>query len=300
MPHRTVLITGATGFIGRRLVPLLAQRDDVSVVTLARRPQAQTLPVVEIRADLRDRDATAAALDGVDCVLHLAALTGAAPAREHDDINHRGTQSLVAACRARRVRQFIFVSSIATRYGALDHYAYAAAKHAAEAVVREAGINYLIVRPTIVLGRDAPIWRRLVALASLPFLPILGSGTARVQPVSVDDVARLLAAAGLQETLPDRAIDFGGVDVVTFEELLRRIQRRLKGRAAPVVHVPVTALMGLLKFLESKGLERLPITAGQFTAFVEDSTAAPDRLADLLAPNRISLDELLDGLTAHA
>src|SRR5207249_11038415 len=137
-------------------------------------------------------------------------------------------------------------------------------KQRAEQAVCESGLNYLIVRPTIVLGKGSPIWSKLLALAGLPVMPILGDGHVRVQPIYVDDVATFLLSMIAVSNLPDRAVDLGGPDVVTFEDLLRRIGRALRGRDATVVHLPARGTIALLAWMVLWLTPNLlPVPAGQ-------------------------------------
>ena len=112
------------------------------------------------------------------------------------------------------VRRFIHVSTIAVAFKNRTHYPYARSKELAEEAVRQSGMNYVIIRPTIVLGLASPVWQALVRAATslLPVIP--GSGRALIQPVWVDDVVDALT--GLSSgTLPDATLDWacpGSVD----------------------------------------------------------------------------------------
>jgi len=192
------------------------------------------------------------------------------------------------------VRRLIFASSIAATYRDKTAYPYAQSKQRAEQAVCESGLNYLIVRPTIVLGKGSPIWSKLLALAGLPVMPILGDGHVRVQPIYVDDVATFLLSMIAVSNLPDRAVDLGGPDVVTFEDLLRRIGRALRGRDATVVHLPARGTIALLAWMEQWLTPNLlPVTAGQLSAFVNDSVAVDDSFAMDKRRGMKTIDQML-------
>jgi NADH dehydrogenase len=248
--------------------------------------------------DLRDSATYADVLSPSTVVLHLAAATGKVRAAECNSVNVDGTASLLDACRKKGVRRFVFVSSIAATYADTAHYPYAASKQRAEALVRASGLDYLIVRPTIILGKDSPIWKSLAGLAGLPVVPVFGDGRVRVQPIHVDDVAKYLAIIS-GAALPNAAVDLGGRDVMTFEELLRRIARSLSGRDKRVIHVPVHAVMALLGAVEPWLWALLPITAGQLSAFVNDSVAHANGHPPASAVDLKSIDEMLALITAN-
>ena len=294
----TVFLTGATGFIGRHVASRARAEAPGQVRYLSRGPD-QFAGMERVAGDLREPSSYASALTGADIVVHLAGVTGKEHPSDYAAVNVDGTRALVAACRDAGVRKFVFVSSIAASYLDKTVYPYARSKEAAEHLVQDSGLNYLIVRPTLVFGPQSPIWHALSGLARLPVLPVFGTGRARVQPVYVDDVATLLLSTLKMGTLPDRRVDLGGPDVVTFEHLLKKIRKALTGRDSPAVHVPIGAIIATLAWIERRGLSGLPASAGQFSAFVNDSVAAPDPwVADGL-PRMMSLDDMLRVLTAN-
>src|SRR6185436_12238453 len=124
-------------------------------------------------------------------------------------------------------------------------------------------------------------WKPLAGLATLPVIPVFGTGRVRVQPVDVDALAAgLLALArepwdstGAGAAATD--IDFGGPETLSFEDMLQRMRRAARPGSGPgrTLHVPVRPFMGLLDAAEKILGPRLPVTAGQLTTFVSDSNA---------------------------
>jgi NADH dehydrogenase len=109
-----------------------------------------------IQGDLLIPDSYRSALAGADAVIHLAAATGKASAATHTRVNLEGTRAIADACAASR-RPLLFVSSVVVQYPDHSRYPYAAAKAAAETVVRDSGVPHVIARPTIVAGPGAPV-----------------------------------------------------------------------------------------------------------------------------------------------
>lgn len=268
---RRVFVTGATGFVGQHLLPAL---------------ESGERQVTCLDGDLRDPARYRDALQGHDAVVHLAAVTGKASPADYVSVNEEGTLRLVEAAREAGVERFVLVSSIAARFDDVRRYPYARSKIAAEQIVAASGLEWNVVRPTIVVGPDSPVLTSLAKLAGAPVVPMFGGGRARVQPVSVDDLVRALA------TLCDDAwtfesgttYDFGGGDVLTMREFLLKIRATLWGKKPRSMSVPAPPLAWTLGVLERFMLGALPFTAGQLASFTQDGVAEPNALMDRLAP----------------
>lgn len=293
-----VVLTGAGGFVGRRVLEGLAAAELAGVRCLARRPEhlAALVPPLSgwryLPGDFTDPEACRTLLAGAETVLHLGALTGKASRRAYHEINARGTETLVRAAREAGVSRFILVSSVAVGFAERPHYHYAASKEVAERAVAASGLDYLVVRPTMVFGPGSPVQAGLRRLATLPVALLFGKGEVLVQPVHVDDLARLLVAALELRPLGGGVITVGGPDRVQLRELLIRLRRAATGRVGPVLRLPLEPLRALLAWLEPIALGLLPITAGQLATFANDGVAAAPLPPGLPQPRR-GLDAML-------
>jgi UDP-glucose 4-epimerase len=164
-----VLVTGATGFVGRALVTALARRN-ISVRATVRRPPEPALdPAVEVVAvpDLADDIDWGPSLTGVDAVVHLAGIAHVGsdiPDETYDRVNHVATAHLAVAAQRANVAHFIYASSVRAQSGpaagrALTEAdapqptdAYGRSKRDAEFAIRVAGVPYTILRPVVVYG----------------------------------------------------------------------------------------------------------------------------------------------------
>jgi nucleoside-diphosphate-sugar epimerase len=297
MAGRTIFLTGGSGFIGSSLLARLSASQRYDFVCLAREGGVDTPGVRWLRAGLEEREKYAPALRGCEQVVHLAALTGKARAKAFERVNVEGTRSLLDACREAGVRRFLHVSTIAVTFPEKRHYPYARSKERAEGLVRGSGLDWSIVRPTVVLGRDSPIWRSLATLARLPRTPIFGSGKANLQPILVEDLAACIASWMEAPNTNGETVEMGGPDVLTFEDLLRRTRHALGKRSRVLIHLPLAMTVKTLALLERPLLRLLPMTAGQLYAFRYDSVARPSAFMDELRPNLASVDKMLELLS---
>ena len=295
---RLTLITGAGGFVGRALVLKLARLPDQRFRLLLRTPEALGLRLPDnctvLPGDLTDPASRTAAVDGVDCVLHMAAITGKAAPATYRAVNEEATAALALAAKAAGVSRFLFVSTIAAGYADQRYYPYARSKAAAEAAVARSGLDYTILRPTIVMGAGSPIAETLAKIAGAPVLPLLQkSGPVDVQPVHVDDVVRALLRLLDDHAPRGETLELGGPERLSFRDFLGRLHRELTGKTARFLRFPLAPVQWGLALIEPVARPVMPATAGQLAVFANPSTAAENWLMADLAPDMTGLDRML-------
>ena len=273
-----ILVTGATGFIGSRLLQRLATGGARPLRGLSRTAGKAALPVgVEaVSADLTEPRSLAAGLAGVSTVVHTAAVT--ANLKEpypgaYDRINRVGTENLVAAAREAGVTRIILLSGLLS--GPVREGSYMATRVAMEEAVRQSGIPHLILQPSVLFGDGAEFVAALARLARVsPVLPLLGPSSLRFQPIWIEDLLRCLEACLEPAAKMGREIPLGGAEQLSFREVLETIcaalgVRRLllplplalagiqaRGMAAVLPHPPLTpATLELFGFDNSTELD---------------------------------------------
>lgn len=297
--------TGLTGLVGQALIEIAA-RDGIPLKGLTRQGEAQRRASLRgqdagvewVVGDLSDKTALVSALEGASAVLHMAAQTGAASDAEFQESNVTGTQRLLEAAREAGVTRFVFVSSIAVNFGNLASYPYARTKKEAEAAVAASGLDWLIVRPTLVLGPGAPNLEKLAGLASLPVVPQLGGGRVRLQPVDSRDLAGLLLAA-VEKGPRLETLEVGGPEVVTMKAFLAQIRATRGKGGAPSIPIPIFPVRLAAKVLGALLGDRAPVKAAQLSSFTEDAVARPHPFVEAHMDSFHSLsDTLSHGLSS--
>jgi NADH dehydrogenase len=289
-----ILVTGATGFVGRRVVAAL--REEGRPVRCLVRERARAGDLEAFGCELADGDVTNAAsvqraTEGCDVVIHLVAIIQGKPA-DFERVMIEGTRNVVEAAQRAGVRRFILMSALGTSEETKTLVPYYGAKWAMEQAVKESGLEHVIFRPSFVFGPGGAAIEQFSAMVRyLPVTPVVGSGKQLVQPIYVDDVAQFLArAVGLPEAA-NGTFDLAGPDQVTWNELWARLAATLGKRRAQI-HLP----FGLVR-LQSAALEKLPnppVTRDQLTMLEHgDNTADEQVAAKLFGIQLVPLDEQL-------
>ncbi|MGH7820003.1 MAG: NAD-dependent epimerase/dehydratase family protein [Candidatus Binatia bacterium] len=296
----SIFVTGGTGFIGQAFLRGLERSSHDAIYCLTRsgalpaglRPSTSLRPV---RGTLRDAGSYSEALGASDIVVHLAAATAKARREEHFAVNAEGTRALLEQCRRSGTKRLLHVSTIAVRFADKSSYPYAQSKELAERAVQTSGLRHVIVRPTIVIGKGGGAWRGISTLARSPVLVVFGDGTARVQPIHVDDLVRCLLHVVSEGRFADEVLELGGPEEATFEGFLKDVHRALRGREPRrALRLPVGPLMKVLAALERPFAPLLPITAGQLAAFCNDTTARPNPIFERFAPEMKRIREMIE------
>jgi nucleoside-diphosphate-sugar epimerase len=290
-----LFITGSSGFIGKRLVSRLLATGLWQIRVLTRRPPEQSNNPSSrlIVGDLCDAETYRSGLDGVDTVVHLAAITGKAAPSEYERTNFEGTKIFLQACEAARVKRFLHLSTVAVTYPDQRYYAYAQSKARAEALVRECGIPYTIIRPTVVIGSDSPIWRTLSSIAKLPVVPLPNGGRVQLQPIDVGDLVRGIELVVSEGRFEGEALDLGGPSTISFADFMRTTHKAFYGKDPHFISFPLAPVRSLLALIEPMLRRILPVTAGQLALFANNSTADPNWLQDILKKQMHSLAEMI-------
>jgi NADH dehydrogenase len=275
----TVLVTGATGFVGPHAVHALRARE-VPVRALVRDPQrASRLAswgAELVQGDVTDLTSLRAAVAGVDSIVHLVAIIKGARA-DFERVMAQGTRDLVAAAQDAGVRRFVLASALGLNERSRDAVPYFAAKWEMERAVKESGLEYVIFRPSFVFGEDGGVLPTFVRLARFaPVTPIVGPGTQRLQPIWVEDVAEYYARAIDLPAAANRTFEIGGPDAPTWNEFWDRLKRAV-GIRRPSVHVPFS-VMRLQAALTEK-LPGAPVTRDQLTMLELGDNAVTDPAA---------------------
>jgi NADH dehydrogenase len=243
-----LLLTGATGSIGSRLLPLLLEADE-QVRCLVREPRRLGERRVDVQialgdlGEMSDPYLVRQALRGVDTVVHLAATIRDQPRHRIEELNGLATIRLLRAAERSGVRRFVFFSAL--NASSAQRTRFFRAKWVAEQAVLSSQLDSVVFAPSIVYDRSDPWVTLLRRFSFLPVMPVSGDGQARFQPIWAADAARCVVAALRADAGRDR-YELAGPETLTYDDMSDLVSRAA-GRPRPLVHVPLPLIRsGLL------------------------------------------------------
>ncbi len=228
-----ILVTGATGFIGRRLVPALLDAGH-EVRAMTRRPDAYEGPGEPVAGDVGDRESLLGPLDGVDVAYYMVhSLDDADFERKDAD----AARAFASAAAEQGVGQIIYMGGLGDDG---DLSAHLRSRREVESLLAGTGVPVTVLRAAIVVGAGGISWeitRQLVK--NLPAMVVPKWAATKTQPIAIQDVIRYLVGVCGDERAKGRAFEVGGPDQLTYIDMLRVAAKIDTGRNVPIVQVPV-------------------------------------------------------------
>jgi uncharacterized protein YbjT (DUF2867 family) len=227
-----VAVFGATGTIGRALVPALASRHEV--VAMSRRPHADAAGVRWVQGDVGDPGAVATALAGVQVVVYLVHSLESADFAQRD---RRAAAIVARASASAGVGQIVYLGGLGEEAPDLSEHLRSRLETARELAGGPVPVTTL--RAAMVVGAGSAAFETIVALVDrLPAMICPRWVGTPTQPVALADVVRYLAGVAGRPEARGQTYDVGGPEVMTYREMIERIGR-LRGRRPLIVQVPV-------------------------------------------------------------
>lgn len=279
MNFKQVTVFGGSGFIGRAIVEALAHQGYLVRVACRRIELAEKVKtagdvgqITVMRTNLRMPDSINAAIAGSQAVINAAGIPFQRGKQRYRTVHVEGARAIATAAKANGVQRLVHMSGIgADSRGSKNRYVQS--KVEAESAVIAGFDSATILRPSVVFGSGDVLFNRLGRIAALaPFMPVVGNGKARVQPVFVGDVAAAAVAVLARPDTAKSVFELGGPRVYTYRELAALTLHEI-GRHKPIIGVPAP-LMKIAGFF-AEFLPVPPLTYDQVDLLLHDNVVRP-------------------------
>lgn len=274
MAKKLVTVFGGTGFLGRHITARLVE-DGTKVRVAVRHPEAASTAgpnaIEAVRADVRDDDSVAAAVEGADSVVNAVGLYLERASETFTAVHVNGAQRVAQQAAQAGVRALVHISGIGADSGSESRYVRARA--AGEAAVRAAFAQATILRPSVLFGPGDSFFNSLAGIARvMPVFPLFGHGDTRLQPVYVADVAKAAAKALSHSAAGGQIYELGGPRSYTYRALIELLLEQIgvKRILMPLPFVAWEAQASLFRLLPKP-----PVTRDQITLMKKDNVVGP-------------------------
>ncbi len=264
-----IFIAGGTGFVGDHLIKILLNSGH-SVRTLVHSRSAKRGEVEQVAGDITRLETFERSLSGCDAAINLVGIIREFPYRgiTFERLHVQATTNLMVAAACNGISRYLQMSALGSRPAAVSGYHQT--KWQAEELVRGSGLKWTIFRPSLIFGpHDAFINMLAAQLRLAPIMPVIGSGSYRLQPIHADDVARCFALALEMPGTIGQTYELCGNDRLSYEELLDMIAAAL-GRPRPFkLHLPLGLMKLIIPYMQK--IPQFPITMDQLQMLLEEN-----------------------------
>jgi NADH dehydrogenase len=271
-----ILITGGSGFVGSNLIPELIQNNfkvrclvlnDIEV------KKVEQYKVKTVVGNVANPKSLIHAMDGVDTIIHMVAIL-----REHgratfEGVNVHGTNNMIQEARDSGVKRFIHIGILGANKD--PKYRYLHSKWLGMKAVEESGLDYTILKPSVMFGPQAGFIEALMrSIKMFPLLaPIAGSGKTLLQPIWVKDVAKCIVKAAKGEKI-GQSCEIGGPEHFTYEQVMD-IVMAAAGIKRTKIHIPIALMRPVVTIMDKLSSDP-PITRDELDALGLNNVTQPD------------------------
>jgi NADH dehydrogenase len=238
---KKIFVTGGDGYVGSYLVPeLLNELYHLKLLLFGDNPEVlhHSELIQHVAGDIRDKDLLIKSVSNCDVAIHLGAVVGSYNLVDNLEINYIGTKNLIEACQIHGVKRFIFISSVSAARHAQGPYGQS--KKLAEEAVINSGLDYTILRPTTIMGRESLGLNRIIKNVNRfkYFIPMVGLGYNTRHPVYILDFVGLIKKLLEEKITYKKVYEVGGERIIYFRDLVQLVNKKIGNREKIILPVP--------------------------------------------------------------
>jgi NADH dehydrogenase len=289
-------IAGGTGFIGSHLIRALAE-GGYSTRCLARNPEkaeiCKKIGHETVIGDITNRESLKGKLNNCDIAVHLVGIIENKGDITFEKVHIEGTENFIEEAQNAKIKYIFYQSALGASTDSWSKYYKTKAE--AEEIVKESGIPYTIFRPSLVIGKGDGFTEKLKELIQLgPFVPVPGNGSAKFQPIYVEDWVKCFMKIFSPPLIPplvrggqgggdgSRIYEFGGPEHLTYNEIISQTMEAMEVNK-PIIHLPLELIRlslpfsGLTKAIGNLAGKQIPsVTSEQLRLLQSDNICDRD------------------------
>lgn len=255
-----IAITGANGFVGRNIREFFSH-SKIPITSLTRNRSPSLKHETNVHYSDLAQKSLIAKLRGCDTLVHLIGQGTQSVDATYEDINIKLTKKIVHLCKNAKIRKIIYISGFGVSKSTT--FGYFISKFKAEQEIIGSGLDYTILRASYIVGNDDPLTQNLNEQIKGGSVVIPGSGSYRLQPISVNDVAKVILASITNRRFSNKIVDLVGPQTITFESFVKKfVKKKAKIKKIDLEHAYYTALNQPKTAVY--GLDDLNILVGDF------------------------------------
>ena len=233
-----ILVTGASGYIGRHIVEALKAQNHDLVLTSRKAhkgSKSHDWRVVDF-ATAHSVDDWCDHVENVELVINAVGIFKQTRTQSFEALHDKAPRALFEACKQAGVKRIIQISALGT--DEMANSPYHLSKKNADDALADLDIEWVVLRPSLIVGGEGGSWRFFQALATLPIVPVIANGMQPLQPVSIADVTKAVLASIHRSEVVGRRIDLVGSECLTLENYLQVLSKWLGCKYFLPVHIP--------------------------------------------------------------
>lgn len=224
---RKIVVTGATGFVSRNLRKYLSEQN-VELISISRKNFSQFKNETKIISKNYDEKKLLKKIKDSDALVHLVGIGKQSVNIDYEKTNVEFTNHIVNLSKKAKIKKIVYLSGLGV--SATTSLGYFISKYQAEKIITNSGIDYTFFRPSFIVGKDDLLTKSFHKQIKKGLIKIPGSGNYKIQPISINDVVKIIFKSIIEKKYRNKIIDLVGPDNISFEEYARLFSKRTNTR----------------------------------------------------------------------
>ncbi|HET7337677.1 MAG TPA: NAD(P)H-binding protein [Candidatus Nitrosotalea sp.] len=219
--HRSVVISGANGFVGRN-VGMFLSKNGFQTISLVRKGKTVNFGKTVTSQTLSENNLVSQ-IHGSDALLHFIGKGMQTVNSDYDTVNVGLVKNAIALCKKANIKKIIYISGLGVdKHSTLGYFI---SKYKAEQEIILSGLDYTIFRASYIIGHDDPLSKNLQQQTKKGEIVIPGSGKYRFQPIFIGDVSKVIAKSVVEKKFSRKIIDLVGPEIVSYNVFVKKFSR---------------------------------------------------------------------------